>query len=52
VKEGGKKPVWNQTFNFGGMDNKLLIKVMDEDTFTDDLIGEASLDLTKFRSHP
>lgn len=49
IKEGGKKPVWNQTFNFGGMENKLIIKVMDQDTFSDDLVGEASLDVSKFR---
>ncbi len=32
------------------MDNTLIVKVMDEDTITDDLVGEGSVDISKFRA--
>ena len=50
--EAGKRPVWNETFNFNGADNILKVKVMDEDTVTDDTVGEGSVDLAKFRNNP
>lgn len=37
--EAGKRPVWNETFTFNGSDNVLKVKVMDEDTVTDDVVG-------------
>ena len=50
--EAGKRPVWNETFNFSGHDNILKVVVMDEDTVTDDLVGEGTVDISKFRSSP
>ena len=50
--EAGKRPVWNENFTFSGNDNILKVKVMDEDTVTDDTVGEGSVDLGKFRNNP
>jgi Ca2+-dependent lipid-binding protein len=50
--EAGKRPVWNETFNFNGGDNILKVKVMDQDTITDDVVGEGTVDITRFRNNP
>ncbi|KAL0725586.1 hypothetical protein Bca4012_040185 [Brassica carinata] len=50
VKDGGRNPTWNEKlklraeFPGSGTDYKLIIKVMDRDTFSaDDFIGEATV---------
>jgi Ca2+-dependent lipid-binding protein len=48
--EAGKKPVWNQSFRFSNPDNDLKVIVMDEDSVTDDLVGEADVDISRFRN--
>lgn len=45
--EGGRNPVWNETFKFmvntSDLQHKLVFKLMDHDTFSrDDYIGEAT----------
>lgn len=49
-KEAGKKPVWNESFQFTAMDNNLKITVMDEDVVSDDLVGEGNISVGKFRN--
>lgn len=48
-KDGGRNPTWNDKMRWraefpgSGADYKLIVKVMDHDTFSsDDLIGEAT----------
>jgi Ca2+-dependent lipid-binding protein len=49
-KDGGKRPVWNERFEFTSTDNTLKITVMDQDTFKDDLVGEGTFNLSKYRT--
>lgn len=49
IKGGGKRPVWNNdVFTFVAKYPLMKITVYDEDTFEDDLVGTASVDITKF----
>ena len=50
--EAGKRPVWNETFNFGAVDNILKVRIMDQDTVTDDVVGEGTVDISRFRNNP
>ncbi|KAF3321974.1 hypothetical protein FCM35_KLT14190 [Carex littledalei] len=50
-REGGRNPVWNETFKFmvntSDSQHKLVFKLMDHDTFSrDDYIGEATINVT------
>ena len=49
--EAGKKPVWNETFTIKSLENEMLVRVQDEDTFSDDLVGEGKVNLSKFRNN-
>jgi len=51
VKDGaGKTPVWNQTFNIDVkyIGDDLKIQVYDEDTGSDDIVGESTVKLSAF----
>lgn len=52
--DGGKKPKFNDSFNFNYKDGDLLqIEVWDKDVATDDdLIGQGALSLMTFASNP
>ena len=50
--EAGKRPIWNETFTFNSSDNNLSVRVMDQDTLSDDVIGEGKVDLMRFRNSP
>ncbi|TNV82162.1 hypothetical protein FGO68_gene4454 [Halteria grandinella] len=45
IDDGGKRPVWNQSFEYvvNTLDDLLEIKCYDEDVFTNDLVGECSI---------
>ncbi len=45
IKEGGKHPTWNQTFevNISSMQDMLIFRCMDEDLIYDALVGEGSI---------
>lgn len=47
-KEGGKKPRWNEVFVFRSNAKKMEVTVYDEDTFTDDTVGSATIDLDTY----
>jgi len=50
--DGGKNPVWNQTFKFNIInDNSVTIEVRDEDVGKDDTIGHCQVSLAKVRSY-
>ena len=52
-QQGGKRPLWNDSFTFANPKSQSLkFAVWDEDTVTDDLVGEGSLDLSKYISSP
>ena len=47
---GGKQHRWEETFRFKVIkETEILIKVMDEDTFTDDLVGQVTIMLDKVK---
>lgn len=49
IKGGGKRPVWkNDKFTFVAKHPVMTVNVYDEDTFEDDLVGTATIDITKF----
>lgn len=49
--DGGRHPVWNETFEFNVInENEIVVTIMDEDTLTrDDTIGTARVSLVKAR---
>ncbi|KXZ48798.1 hypothetical protein GPECTOR_25g382 [Gonium pectorale] len=51
VRDGGRNPVWDETFDFNVInENTLEITIMDEDTVVrDDLIGTCSVSLARVR---
>lgn len=51
-KEGGKKPKWNEVFVFHPKVMSMQITVFDQDTFTDDTVGAATVDLNKYVNDP
>ena len=44
--------MWNETFTFYGQDNNLSVTVMDEDVVTDDVVGNGTVTVSKFRGNP
>jgi len=46
---GGKKPVWNQTFNYriSGNEKFATLAILDEDTFSSDFVGDTNEILVK-----
>lgn len=42
-QEGGKKPKWTDILSFKPTTKIMEISVMDQDTITDDLVGEAKV---------
>ena len=51
-KEGGKKPKWDEVFTFHPKGNKMVVTVMDKDTFSDDKVGAGAVDLQKYMKDP
>lgn len=52
-KDGGKKPSWNDSFEFIAKDNILNIEIWDKDTITpDDIMGKGVFDLKKVYASP
>lgn len=49
---GGKKPMWTDTFQFNTNAPVLKVQVWDDDTLSDDFIGEGTLNLTQFYNNP
>lgn len=49
---GGKNPTWNDTFIFGIKNLSMKIQLWDEDTFSDDFIGEGTIDLKQLLMYP
>ena len=50
VKRGeGKNPVWNQTFTLENVspDDSIIVKCVDEDQFSNDVIGQCELKMQK-----
>ena len=45
INEGGKHPIWNQSFDIDvkSMDDNIILKCMDEDLIYDELIGESQI---------
>ena len=45
----GKQPVWNETFKIDvkGLEDNLHLAVMDADTTSDDVVGEAIITLSQ-----
>ena len=52
MQDAGKKPTWGDTFKLPiverTLDSKLTLKVLDEDITSNDLIGEADIQLQEF----
>jgi len=40
---------FNETFSFNSMDNDLRVRVMDEDTFSDDELGLGQINVAQYR---
>lgn len=49
---GGKEPSWTDTFIFNKNEQLLRVQVWDDDTFSDDMIGEGTLSLGQFYQNP
>jgi len=50
--DGGKNPVWNQTFPFNVVsENSAFITIMDSDEGDDDFVGTATIDFSTARSY-
>lgn len=49
---GGKNPQWQDTFQFNSTDPNLRVEVWDDDTFSDDKIGEGRVNLQQCYSNP
>lgn len=43
---------FNESFSFKSHDNKLKLTLMDQDTFSDDKLGEGLLDIAQYRGNP
>jgi Ca2+-dependent lipid-binding protein len=48
IQGGGKKPIWNDTFEIPvpNLDDKLKVYCYDEDVFNHDLVGEAMVTIS------
>lgn len=44
-QKGGKKPTWNETFEFKTSETLFNVSVFDENSFGDELIGKAKFDI-------
>ena len=49
---GGKSPQWTDTLQFQSTDSMLRIEVWDKDTFSDDLIGQGTVNMNQCYSNP
>lgn len=49
---GGKSPQWTDTFQFNSTDQMLRVQVWDDDTFSDDMIGEGTVNLAQCYQNP
>jgi len=50
---GGKNPSWTDTFQFNSTNASMLkVEVFDDDTFSDDRIGDGTLNLAQFFTNP
>jgi hypothetical protein len=49
---GGKSPQWMDTLQFQSQDSLMRVAVFDKDTFSDDLIGEGTVNLNQLFSNP
>jgi Ca2+-dependent lipid-binding protein len=49
---GGKKPQWTDTLVFNTKDNIMRVSVYDDDLGKDDLVGEATVNLTQLYNNP
>ncbi len=49
INEGGKHPIWNQSFDIEvkSLNDNLIFKCMDEDLIYDELIGESQIQISK-----
>ena len=50
---GGKKPQWQDTFVFQAAGASLMnVQVWDKDTFSDDMVGEGTVNLNQLYGNP
>lgn len=54
-KDGGKHPYWNDTFFFNQVnpgDTMLRVQIWDDDTVSDDMVGEGTYNISQLFNMP